>query len=509
MPIWDLPDTLPTLVRARLNAPEAARVSQVDDELNVEWRTQRYDLENERVVYGGGIKATYGPTTVIADELELDTRNRTGYARGNVRVIDPLGVMEGTALTFNWESRTGEATDVRLESLGARLRVGRVEIGSEQWTGYDVWATPCRTRRASLTVESPKVTLKPGRSGRASGVRLSLFGLKTPPLPPLTFSLDRRVEGFRLPAISFRRGKGFGVSWGSGVLLNDRTSLSANYGTFPKSLPTAKLELAWSSVPPTKATGFMSPRSDLGERFQDSYLDRVYIRHQEAEDNDLRAPRRTLAIASAWNQGTAARPQDSGQISKRLEAVAEFGDAVGAWGAVGQVRLESIRPSHGARFSHRAQLSGTLQSAAWPLASDFESRLRIDGFSTLGKPGAYGWLRGLGSISWRPDEDLRLTFGVFGTTEAGNPRFGFDGLAVKSGALLRGDVRYGPVTVNAILKFDARRGRSYSTEWGVSWVMGCFEPFMQSRLVPRDFQFGVRLRIDEFLGKFTQRDVKR
>jgi hypothetical protein len=509
MPIWAIPDSLPPLALELLREPAPAQAVQVDDELRVEWRTQSYDLETGRIVYGGGIKATYGPTTVLADELELDTAARTGLARGRVRIIDPLGVLEGSALKFNWGERTGEVSEVSMTSLGARLRIDRVVIGKEEWVGYGVWATPCGRRHESIAFESRRVVLRPGRSGRATGVRVSLFGLKTPEIPWTTFSLDRRVDGLRLPAISVRRGQGTGVTWGSGALLNDRTALHAHVASFPGSLPSTRVELAWSAVPADRAVGILSPRTDMGERFRDSYMDRVYVRSQEAEDAYLRSPRRTLAIASVWNQGTAARPTDSHQVSKRLELVAEAGGAAGAWGAAGQARLESIRPTHRTPFTERLQLSGTLQSAGWPLGRNLESRVRLDGFSTLAGVGAFGWVRGLGTVSWRPSKDVRLSAGLVQAAEAGRPQFGFDGVAVTSGALLRADVRHGPVTVHAILKHDFGRGRSYSTEWGLSWVMGCFEPFMQSRIVPRDFQFGVRLRVDEFRDMFTRREFRR
>lgn len=498
------PDPLPVVIAA----PQT--VERIDETLVVEWRTKRVDLQRKVAVFEGGIKATYGPTVLTADRLEVDMENKQGRADGDVRVVDPEGELRGSNLRFNWKERTGEAEDVFVQVGPMKLRVERILIEPDKWTLEQVAATPSRTRPPEFTLGSKKVVLRTGRSGRAENPTIDIFGKRILQIPTtLGFSLDRRVTGFRFPAISFRRGAGFGVAWNSSVLLNDQTSFAVTSNVFPTSLPTYAAEVAWSQVPPTRSTGLISPRTELGERFGDAYLDTIATEDPSVEDDYLRDPRRTLAIGSYWNQSTRGRVEDSSSVSKRYEISAEIGGSAGALGGFAQLRYQSIRPDERTPFSDRFVLTGSANLGNIPLLPGLDLRFRTDFAGFASGSQAFGWARGVAALVYRPTPRFRLAGGYVLGGQAGSPEFAFDRLYSERGWHVRADVDLGSIRAGFLGKYDSRQGRWYDHEYGFSFAAGSFEPYILWRQFPGDVRIGFRIRGTDVFKKLQRRTIER
>lgn len=513
LPAWASLQSLPPEVRVPTPEPAAIirQVQQVDEVLRVEWRFQEADAENQTALFTGGVVATYGPTTLYADELFVDSLNGRGHARGKVRIVDPEGILEAADLEFDWRAGTGTAREVRAEAYGMRLRIGRVEIGPKEWVGYDVYGTPCNGQPPSIAVSSPRVTLRTGVGGRATTPTFEFYGLKLGPAPTLGFSLDRRIDGFRWPSIGYRREDGVGVSWESGFFVDadDRTAVSGDFQAFQGTLPTFKVQVTNSLLPPTPDSGFLAPQTDLDERFTTGYMDTLYIRKPQREDNYFRQKRRTWSIASEWNRATSARLEDSERISKEWEGIVEQSGPMGPFGYLVQARFQSIRPDGETPFRQRGILAGTVHTGAVPVLPNVDLRLRLDGFGTTGSGREYGWVRALGGVTWEANPQLRLTAAYMHGWDAGTPQFGFDPLYSTSAIHLRADLYLGPLTFNVLAKRDLNQGDWYDHEFGVAWVAGCFEPFIQTRESPRQLQFGIRFRLDQFFNRIEQRNLER
>lgn len=485
-------------------------VERVDDTLIVEWKTKRVDLQRKVAIFEGGIKATYGPTVLTAERLEVDMENKRGRADGDVRVVDPEGELRGSNLRFNWKDRTGEAEDVFVQVGAMKLRVARIIIEPDKWTLEQVAATPSRTRPPEFTLGSKKVVLRTGRSGRAENPSIDILGKRILQIPTtLGFSLDRRVTGFRFPAISFRRGAGFGLAWNSSVLLNDQTSFAVTSNVFPTSLPTYAAEVAWSQIPPTKSTGLISPRTELGERFGDSYLDTIATEAPSVEDDYLRDPRRTFAAGTYWNQSTRGRVVDSSSVSKRYELSSEIGGSFGPIGGFVQIRYQSIRPVGGAPFVDRLALTGSANLGSLRLAPGLDFRLRADfaGFTTGSD--SFGWARGMAGLVYHPIAQLRLAGGYVLGGQSGEPEFAFDRLYSERGWHVRADIDLGSIRAGFLGKYDSRQGRWYDHEYGFSFAAGSFEPYILWRQFPGDVRIGFRIRGTDVFKKLQRRTIER
>lgn len=494
------------LVLVSLSVAPAQQVQQID-ELVVEYRQSRIDVANRRTEFTGGVTARYGLTVVRADRLSLDMEARNGVAEGAVRLDDPDGMLTAARLEFNWRDRTGSADEAELMVGNVKVRVRLIEVLPDQWTLYDAWATPCGERRPALVASSRKVVLRPGRSGRASSPKLSLFGVSLGTIPFADrFSLDNRVTGLRLPSITSRRGEGLGVSWASSVLVNDQTSLSASYIKFPKSEASFGAGLAWSAVSPTKSTGLIYPRTELSERFAESYFDNIGNEDPAAEHAYLGAERRTLAASSLWNQGVRGRWEDSDTITKRFEAAGEAGGDFG-WGlGFLQLRYQSIQPSRSEPFRDRLALHSSAATKPLNLARGLTAGYRLD----LGAYAeGFSWARSVASMVYEPVPGYRAGIAWIAGGSKGRPRYAFDRLYSQKGLHLRGDARIGPLSLSGLFKYDFDQKRWYDHEYLVSIVAGCFEPFIIWRQFPSDVKFGVRLRTDALTKKLGKREFKR
>lgn len=513
-----MPDfALPAVIQkvSSVVAQQEVRVneSRFDGGLRVEWRSQEVKLDDEgkveRVIYSQGVRATYGPTVIQCDRLEVTPNTKQGKADGNVRLSDPEGTLEARNLEFNWEARTGIAEGVSANVDGIRLQVQKVSIEPDKWIMEGFYGTPSKYRRPELALHSSKVVLSPGKSGRIYKPTLELYGLKLGPGPTLPVSLDRRIEGFRLPAVSFKRGAGIGMAWNSGFLITEQSSISGQWSMFPAELPTYSAGYSKSNIPPSKATGFIQPKSDLRERFSESYTESIFVKTPADEDEFFNADRRTLYSGFSFNQASAGRKADSREVSRRFEIATEQSGGTSLGRYFVQVRGHDIRVENNDEFRPRLLAVATLQLNPKNLGSGFQLRPRLDTYSTIGA-GSKGqaWARGSLSVI-----KLLGPFTIGGSlahgTEVGRAAFDIDELNIKSEAHLRVDYVRGAWKLGYLVKQDLRAGRIYDTEYAVALAAGSFEPFFEVKQFPRTVRFGVRLRAQEVLERLTQRVIKR
>lgn len=506
----DVPAVVRKLPPDLLPAPPARTVSETTrDEIRVVWRFQEYSREKETARFWGGVKATYGPTTLECEELLLDYANRTGRAIGKVRLVDPDGVIEAENLVFNWRDKTGQAERVRTEVAGMRLSIEKLEIAPKRWFAAGVRGTPSTTRPPDLEFRARELTLEPGRRGRAVRPGLSVFGLDLGTIPTYAFSLDPRIEGFRPPTISFQQGDGLGLSWLSSFFVDDQSAITGKWAMIPASLPNYQLEWASSPVAPESMRGRITTRSDVGDRLNTSWFDSIIVPRSTKEWDGLRQTRRNFTIGTYWNQTTRGRREDSEEVSKMLDLAYEVGGAQGDWGLLGQLRLQRLRGAHDEPFVDRLFFQGIAHSGERTITSGLGIVFRLDSNATLDKDGGFAWLRGAGYFVGRPNGYLTLAAGSVYTVDAGNARFAFDELFRRNALHFRADARVGPVTLAGLVKYDLLSRDWYSVEYTAALVAGSFEPYIYYRQVPRDVQFGVRLRTNAFFDLLSDRNVRR
>jgi len=483
-------------------------VEAISGELVIEWRRKKVDLDTRVMTFEDGATAYYGPTVVTADRIVIDADNETGMAMGKVQVRDPIGQLTCSDLFFDYKNRSGKASGVDVTVDGTRLRIETVVINPNRWEIGEVRAGLFGNVAPKWEVGSPKITLTPGASGTITRPSLYIGGKPRVVLPATKFSLDRRATGFRLPSVSLRDGK-LGLTTFNSLLITPQSAVSF-FNRFAKGqLPSTSLEYTWSSIPADRAEYLIAPRSDLDERFVDSYVDNITVPSLQVELDQLRAPRQSIGVGTAWTVGTSGRPIDSTDISKMYEGTVEVGDDLGYASGFVQGRLQRIRPDRHASFLTRGNLVGTVTSDPMALARNLSGRVRLDGGLYLAGSTKYGWSRGMAAFDWRPSSQVSASAGYAATGNSGTMHFPFDGVRTGHSFLSRLDLRSGPYAAGVILRYDPRSGRLFDHQYQFSFVAGAFEPFVVLRQNPKTITFGVRLRIDSLFRRLQSRDFVR
>ncbi len=488
---------------------EVRRSAEVDGGLKVEWTRSEYDLESGTTVFSGKVRAQYDDTVIECESLTLDSASRKGRAAGGVRVTDPEGSLEAGALDFDWENKTGQANDVEIDAGNVRAWAKSIRILPDRWELEGVHGTLSRRSKPEYSVVIPSVTVYPGKRAVARHVGLDLFGVKLGYLPNLQLSLDRRVTGWRPPAISNKRGYGLGFAWDGSFLLDDCTGLMAFASTYPKEAPSYGLQVSRSWVNPEDAVTSIATAGDLGERFGDGWFDSVTTLSPKEEQEMVGAKRGAVSLSTSFNQSTTARIEDSTDVTKPYEVSLELGGSTEGWGGFVIPRFQRIRPTTGSPYIERGQLQACLMAPSWKLLPNLDLRLRGDAFGTTSEHGQYSWVRGQVGLVAKLSRNITIGGAYSGSHEFGDPDFLFDRLYSDRTWSVRADFRSGPYTARYLGKYDIVQHKWYDQEYEIALVAEAFEPFVLVRGFPSDFRVGFRLRVDEFVSRLQRRRQRR
>ena len=98
-------------------------------------------------------------------------------------------------------------------------------------------------------------------------------------------------------------------------------------------------------------------------------------------------------------------------------------------------------------------------------------------------------------------------FGMAGSNR-GTPDFQADVLENPDGLNFRVDLNLKATTIRYLARLDPSEGW-FDRQIYVSQAVGCFEVFVFSRKVPREYRLGVKLRVDQFVDLLTRRKFER
>src|SRR5207247_7716510 len=110
--------------------------------------------------------------------------------------------------------------------------------------------------------------------------------------------------------------------------------------------------------------------------------------------------------------------------------------------------------------------------------------------------GNYGWLRPLGAIVYKPNQQVQLSAGYFAAKEWGTPLFNDDRLYSNHAAHFRADLNFPATDISFLAKYDFDKKNFYDFEISIGQVAECIRPFVSYRKFPGAFAIGFTLRAD-------------
>ncbi len=464
------------------------------------------------IEFSEGVEALYDVTSVKADRLVLHTApgEEYGEASGKVLVVDLDGTLEASDLRFCWKegAKEGIAQNVLFEADRMRIEADTVTIKGNRWEALNARLTPCSDFLSFFKVTVPRVSIEVGRNATVRNPSFYFGGKRVGTLPSQKLSLDRRTTGFKWPGVSYRKGKGLGLTWSAGQMLTPATSLEYGFSAFPQKRPNFDIQWTKSWVPEEKAKSLLAPRSEMAERFGDAWLERIDVRTPESEDRYQQLERHAVTVSSQWNRGAheSYRIKES-NFSKFLEVAYERGADLGLASSLTQIRLHSIRQGN-EPFTIRSVLNSTIATKPIRVGKDLDFRTRLDLAGYFGEE-VSGWARASAGLVWQPNALLRFGGAYSVAGSRGNPLFPADGLVGGDTINGRADLNLGPTKISFLIKFDRNLGSLFDREYIISQVAGCFEPFVIYRQDPSDYRFGVRFRGHDFLYRLRNREIAR
>ncbi len=160
----------------------------------------------------GNVSVTRTGRELTADRVVLDQKNRDAMAEGNVRLVSDQDVLDGSRLTLNLDSETGELTEgtIFLHQNNLYLSGDHIlKTGPQSYRADKITITTCDGPDPDwrITGKDMRVTLE----GYGFAKHASLWAGKLPVLytPYLVFPAKRkRQSGFLMPDLEFSDRKG-------------------------------------------------------------------------------------------------------------------------------------------------------------------------------------------------------------------------------------------------------------------------------------------------------------
>lgn len=494
-------------------AAHVRQVVQVDQTLRVEAEGWDEDLETGLTTYFGNVRATYGPTVLTATKIVVDSANKRLKTVGPATLSDPEGTIHAEDLTADWtpDGRGGTAKNATVTIGETTIKARSITIKSTEpvaWTLLDAELYLASSDNEKQKILSEKVRVYPGRYGIADKPRFVLFGAKVGLLPYYRFNLDNRVTGLQLPSFAERGGK-LGVSWVNSFLLSEKLSAAGAVKVFPGSAPEGSLLLTYAPLDPKTKQGLVVPRNDLDERFEDGWFDDIGVRNPSQEVSEYQNRKASLSLGSSLRQTAVARQGIFREVSKALELVGETGGPVGGGGYRLTGRYQQIKGTNASPYIGRGVLEATWVSQQLEFGNGLSAGLRADGFATASENGQYAFARGLVGLSHDSGSGFRIGLAYAAGFQSGTPDFAFDRIGMSQGMMFRADYDRKPYRLSYLGKYDLRSGRWIDHEWEIAFLAGTIEPFFQGRQFPREFRFGIRFRLDDFIERVQSRSQNR
>lgn len=488
---------------------DAQRTQFDEGRLVIEWKTQSLYPQENRVVYSGDVKATYGVTVLRCDTLTLNVAPNVtnGVAEGNVHIDDPEGTVEATRLQFNWRERTGEADNAVVRVDPMVMQAQKLVVVPDRYELTNVKITECGVRTPLITMWAPSVTIRPGKDTVARRVTISILNQKIATLRRQELGSGSQNKGIRLPSISIRRGSGLGVTWQAGVPLTNSTYTDFRFLSFPNRRPSTSLTISRSLLNPERAQALLTPRSDLTELFNYGYLENINVEKPEDERNYLSRERLTVSFGSVVNAGAPGRTgRDS--LSKPWDVTFEQGGASGGFAMLNQVRLQQIQLL-GESSQNRAVAISSILSPPFRLAEKLEFAVRGDGRWYFNEHSQAKWGRLSAELTCRPSNHIRIGAGYSVGSNDGEFAFDFDRLPRSRSYHLRTDLLFGPSRIYMLGKYDPERKNWWDVEFAVYQLAGCFEPYYIYRKSPGTSSFGIRFKVFEAFDRLRENIPRR
>ncbi len=204
--IWNLPYSY-----AQEKKPEA---------IIVNGDTVEYSADSKEVTATGNVEVIYKGAKLTCQKLTVNTQTKLGVAEGNARLDDQMGVIEGSKIMYNFETKIGTMVDSEFRANPYFGRANKVEkVSDSEFIAFKGYATTCSLDKPHYRIGSKQMNMFPGDKIQTKG---DTFYLGNAPL----FYLSQYNHSLKDPLMHVQFMLGKSKYWGLYMLSAWRYNLT-------------------------------------------------------------------------------------------------------------------------------------------------------------------------------------------------------------------------------------------------------------------------------------------
>ncbi|HVT14207.1 MAG TPA: hypothetical protein VHE55_18235 [Fimbriimonadaceae bacterium] len=461
------------------------------------WTVNRAD---QSIEFRGHVIVLYGPTTVYADRFIYynEPKNLHGEAIGNVKLVDPEGVVTAAFLKYNWSTHVGSAQNVDVTVSSLHLTAESADLEPNLWTLRNVGGTGCKLKTPLYYIRARELQVRPSVGVTAIRPQLWILGQKLFTLPRQTLAFNGGGTSINLPYPTVRSGSGLGVNWTNEMPLDSQTSLYTKYAIFHQSLPFYNATIMRSGI---RGVDPEPVRTEIGDRFTFGYFDSIQVRDPKSERQYFGSRKFDFGVGSTFGADARDTTNANDKIDKPIEFLAQAAGDYRGFGAFGLVRAQQVRVSHGATID-RLVFEQNLLTPTLSFGRDLSLYARADAAEFAGG-NPYNWLRGQIGLVYRPASTVRLGVSYTAAKQFGQPDFAYDSPLRFREIGFRADLDFDTTQLRVLVKYDPTDRAIFDREFYFSRVVGCLEPYIVYRERPHKFFLGIKLPLSRVLDHLS------
>lgn len=129
-----------------------------------------YSTDKKEVTASGHVEIIYKGATLTCSKITVNTLTKEAVAEGNPRLKDAQGVIEGTKIIYNFETKTGTILDSQFRANKYFGKARKLEkVGDLKYLAEEGFATTCSFDKPHYRIGAKTINLFPGDKIQTKG----------------------------------------------------------------------------------------------------------------------------------------------------------------------------------------------------------------------------------------------------------------------------------------------------------------------------------------------------
>jgi lipopolysaccharide assembly outer membrane protein LptD (OstA) len=153
-----------------------------------------YGTDNKEVSASGKVEVIYKGAKLTCDKLTVNTQTKQGTAQGHARLEDEEGVIEGSKIIYNFQTKSGFILDAKFRANPYFGKAEKVEkVSDNEFAAFNGYATTCNLDHPHFRIGSKEIRMFPQDKIQTKNNAFYLFNTPVAYLPEFNHSLKEKT----------------------------------------------------------------------------------------------------------------------------------------------------------------------------------------------------------------------------------------------------------------------------------------------------------------------------